>query len=565
MTSVDINPYFVTGQSGDSVEAVLNEINISTITSTIVYATNIVYTGTLNGIPTGGIATDSSTQTFSNKNLVDNSTYIVDEVDNTIRINFTMNGSAGTTQILRFNQTANTILDFPAGNDTIVARDSVDTMQNKTFITPTMTSYLNGGVMTLPSGTDTIVARNTTDTLTGKTLTDPIIARISDGTNLHTIPPGAADTFTFLNRTQTLQNKTFITPTIQTILYGTGTLNLPLIVGTDTIMTATSTHTSVTNKTFIVGSTVFSGTGTMSFGITGGSTTALNFISTAPRTISFPDSDGTVVLGSSSQTLSNKIFETNCYFVDPVIGANQLHFSLTGNTAATFPAGSITVAALSVAQTFSAQQTFSSSIKFAPGNFVTINATNPAANRSYTIPDTGVNSTFLMSGINLVVNTDSVPKLILKENATAGVHNVYGNAPGTTTYNHILQNKSGTVAGTTDRMLNFTFDGIVTTTVTSFTRLKSFVYIGSNNIAGGITKLVAVVFMSGVDKGDIRLYDIRNAQVLAATSTSIVGNGSDQYIELTGFSNIPTNPASLEFQGKVTTGTLQLKGLVIQL
>ena len=48
-------------------------------------------------------------------------------------------------------------------------------MTNKTLTAPTISTITNTGTLTLPTSTDTLVGRDTTDTLTNKTLTSPII------------------------------------------------------------------------------------------------------------------------------------------------------------------------------------------------------------------------------------------------------------------------------------------------------------------------------------------------------------------------------------------------------
>jgi hypothetical protein len=59
--------------------------------------------------------------------------------------------------------------------DTVITRDGVETLTNKTLTAPVISTISNTGTLTLPTSTDTIVGRATTDTLTNKTATNLIL------------------------------------------------------------------------------------------------------------------------------------------------------------------------------------------------------------------------------------------------------------------------------------------------------------------------------------------------------------------------------------------------------
>ena len=86
---------------------------------------------------------------------------------------FTIAGSTSGTVTLVAPAVATGTMTVPstASSDTLVARNTTDTMINKTLTFPIIASISNNGTLTLPSGvSDTLVARTTTETLTNKTI-----------------------------------------------------------------------------------------------------------------------------------------------------------------------------------------------------------------------------------------------------------------------------------------------------------------------------------------------------------------------------------------------------------
>lgn len=58
----------------------------------------------------------------------------------------------------------------PSVSDTLVARNTTDTLTNKTLTSPVISTITNTGTLTLPTSTDTLVGRITSDTLQNKTI-----------------------------------------------------------------------------------------------------------------------------------------------------------------------------------------------------------------------------------------------------------------------------------------------------------------------------------------------------------------------------------------------------------
>ncbi len=146
----------------------------------------------INGVPLENVA-----QTLTNKSLVDDSTSIIDVVDNTIAIKFDAAGSAATSTTLLSSQTVDRVLTLPDADDTLVGKATTDILTNKSLVdsstsvvdvvdntiaikfdaagsTATSTTLLSSQtvdrVLTLPDADDTLVGKATTDILTNKTI-----------------------------------------------------------------------------------------------------------------------------------------------------------------------------------------------------------------------------------------------------------------------------------------------------------------------------------------------------------------------------------------------------------
>lgn len=147
-------------------------------------ATTILSSQTTNKTITLPDATDtlvgkSTTDLLNNKQLVDTTTAIVDNVDNTRQIKFDAGGTTGTSSTITGAQTANRVLTLPDATTTLVGTDTTQTLTNKTISGNTATNLISGagtltlnttGTITVPSTTDTLVGKATTDTLTNKTI-----------------------------------------------------------------------------------------------------------------------------------------------------------------------------------------------------------------------------------------------------------------------------------------------------------------------------------------------------------------------------------------------------------
>lgn len=167
-----------------------------------------------------------------------------------------------------FNATAVTV-----GGVDVVTLTATQTLTNKTLTLPVIASISNSGTLTLPTGTDTLVARNTTDTLTNKSisgtgntltnignssLVNSTISGVSLGSNLFALTIGTGLSGTSYNGSSAVTIA--IDSTVAT-LTGTQTLTNKTISGSSNTLTNIA-NASLTNSSLTIGTTSISLGGT---------------------------------------------------------------------------------------------------------------------------------------------------------------------------------------------------------------------------------------------------------------------------------------------------------------
>ena len=244
------------------------------------------------------LVTESGSTTITNKNLADNTTFIVNNSDGTLRIGFNSLGTTGTTTTIASSQTVNRVITLPDATDTLVGRNTTDTLTNKSIsgLTNTLTNIplttaISGILPIANGGTNASTKAGSFDSLSPMTTGGDLIYGGASGTGTRL---GNGSNGQVLTSSGGTAAPIWTTPS-------PGFLN-PMTTAGDLIIGGSGgspTRLGATTNGFIL--TLVSGSPTWVIAPTTGANTALsNLTTTSINQSLIPATDGAISLGTTS-------------------------------------------------------------------------------------------------------------------------------------------------------------------------------------------------------------------------------------------------------------------------
>lgn len=201
-----------------------------------------------------GVGTPSASTDAATKGYVDSNTSSANDATITITASTGLTGSGNFTTDQSSDETITLSID-----STVATLTGSQTFTNKTLTTPVISSISNTGTLTLPTSTDTLVGRDTTDTLTNKSISggDNTLTNIPNSalsnSSITVARQGGASTAVSLGGTITFNNvanETTVAESSGTITIGLAdNVTIPdLTVSGNLTVSGTTTTLSTTNS-----------------------------------------------------------------------------------------------------------------------------------------------------------------------------------------------------------------------------------------------------------------------------------------------------------------------------